>query len=136
MLAILFDLPGSSLPLYKISLHSLYPERSRERLLRYQGARSASTAGHQLHAHRSKGTWFFLLSAYQLGVGARNIPANSRIDEIFLKIRDAKVDWGCGVNDVVEASLLLLEDFVEGAVYGNISDEYKLDFIFPCWVLV
>jgi hypothetical protein len=66
----------------------------------------------------------------------RNPPLYSRIYQIFLEIRNLEVNWGSCVKHVVEASLLVPEDIVESAVYGDVFDIDECAVLFPGWVQV
>ncbi len=63
-----------------------------------------------------------------------NLPPDSRIDKVLLKICDTEVDWGRSMDNVVKAFFLLLENMIKSPIRGNICDKYKIDLSFPCWM--
>lgn len=60
-----------------------------------------------------------------------DIPLNSWVDEVFLKVGDTEIDWRCGMDDVVKSILLLPEYLVKGTRWGNVLYYHKCDFPFP-----
>jgi hypothetical protein len=60
-----------------------------------------------------------------------DIPLNSWVDEVFLKVSDTEIDWRCGMDDVVKSILLPSEYLVKGTKWGNVLYYHKCDFAFP-----